>query len=101
MRKTIMVCTQQPPTTCVDVSSLETYLVPQYLQNIPTGIDSHGYYVSVSHDRSTYILKARLDRTFATLKHKDDVDGQVLGCNCDDPIFCITANKSENPQSRR
>ncbi|OGZ99224.1 MAG: hypothetical protein A3D57_05580 [Candidatus Sungbacteria bacterium RIFCSPHIGHO2_02_FULL_46_12] len=86
-----------PPTTsgCYPISVLDSFLSPDFITRVPRerfeeiGHDIYQY--GVSPDGSQVVLKAALDKERPVLK--SDLDGNVFGCNCDDPNYCIRVNK--------
>jgi len=81
---------------CVDVENLEEFLVPLYIPSMPIpparGVVDARYEVSVSIDKSKYVLKATpLFGNHPALENASgDVDGNVLSCDCVDPAYCLT-----------
>lgn len=80
---------------CADIEALESHLVPNYIPVFPKDslassrhVGRHPQYqIAVHEDRKSYVLKAQLEDTdFTALKV--DLDGKILGCNCDDPNYC-------------
>ena len=79
---------------CSTIDVLESYLVPKYLLEIPKD-PIYGYQnfqIAVSLDQETVILKTILegDNNIANIALQNDIDGYVLGCNCNDPRFCVS-----------
>ena len=81
--------------TCQDASVLQKYLTKEYLGGSRV-FDSTGtadslpkYSYASSNDGGHYVLKTDLrDRNNLILKN--DLDGNVLGCNCDDSALCLS-----------
>ncbi|TSC78883.1 MAG: hypothetical protein G01um101433_73 [Parcubacteria group bacterium Gr01-1014_33] len=80
--------------TCQDASILQNHLFPKYIPIIPRDrlADSGhpNYQIAVSSDRQQYVLQAVLEDKKSSVLQFLDIDGQVLGCECDDPIYCAT-----------
>lgn len=79
--------------TCQDISLLQQYLLPTYILAIPKDrlvTSGHpNYQIAISSDRKSYILRAVLeDKKYPALGY-NDIDGQVFGCDCDDPSYCV------------
>lgn len=75
------------PLQCDNVGDLGLYLVPHYLRKIPDPMDPDAYRVSFSPDRTAYVLRTTLDVGYPALQQ--DIDGNILGCDCNDPVYCI------------
>jgi len=82
---------------CQDTSSLEI-LVPDIIATMPHEVkeaEGHPSYQYASLDGSQYVLKA----TFENAKRpalETDLDGIILGCDCDDPNYCVGSNLINN-----
>lgn len=69
-------------------------LIGKYMSNVPfdpinSGINVYMY----TGNGSNFILKANLENvdnpSLSASFFEDDLDGQVMGCDCDDPAYCI------------
>jgi hypothetical protein len=89
------------PPMCSSVDILKSYFPNRYSIIIPEDpLISNGhpnFEIAISLDRKEYVLRAILEgnNSIADLVLKNDIDGFVLGCNCNDPSFCVMelANK--------
>jgi prepilin-type N-terminal cleavage/methylation domain-containing protein len=79
-------------TPCGGSNALENALETDYITSVPCdpGINSYEYWVAP--DKNGYVLKATLENSDNPALY-DDVDnpdgGTVLGCDCDDPEYCL------------
>lgn len=85
----------QPPSACLDITAVGDYLLrDQIMPSIasdPLVSTSHdNYKVAVSGDRKSYVIRAVLGNNDNSVL-KSDIDGNVLGCNCNDPNYCVTS----------
>jgi len=74
---------------CESIGALESYLIlPERRLLEDIYLDPAEFQIAVSSDRDIYVLRT-------VLENKDhyalvtDLDGSVLGCNCDDPSYCV------------
>lgn len=81
--------------SCSNIEILEEHLVPNYMSRIPNDpinvSNSPPYQVAISTDRKFYVFKVKLEKK----RHNNlgnDVDGNVMGCNCDDPYYCVVGD---------
>lgn len=76
---------------CSPVSELDIVLSPNFIPSVPHERfkegDHVGYKYAVSADGLKLVLLANLDKEHAALE--SDWDGNVFGCNCNDPNYCI------------
>jgi hypothetical protein len=83
-----------PPVTdgCSDINILSSYLVPKYMSVLPIEPEKESkhpqYQIEISPNREDYVLKAVLGESSNSALSRD-LDGQVLGCQCDDPNYCV------------
>jgi hypothetical protein len=70
---------------CQGASILEKHMEPYYLHKKPTD----EFNVAVSEDGYRYVLQVPMSDV-ATILLENDKDGQILGCDCDDPNYCVT-----------
>ena len=63
-----------------------------FLSNSFTAQLTEGYPVdvSVSSDALHYVLQSKGGGFEDNVITNSDIDGQVLGCDCDDPNYCVT-----------
>lgn len=76
------------PGECVSISRAEKYLVPTYVNELPEGRFS----VSVSEDKKQFVLRTKVKPDSDVLLGSgpnQDQDGEILGCGCDDPYYCL------------
>ncbi len=77
---------------CPELSLLENDLVKnKFISAIPKDPLGPQYNFSVSADRKQYILKAVLEnKEHSRLNSGEDLDGFVMGCDCNDPNYCVS-----------
>lgn len=82
---------------CQDTAPLEVLVSPGYIAAIPHDRkESEGhppYQYAVSADGSQYVIKAVLTRNVS--RSESDLDGIILGCDCNDPNFCVGSSNLE------
>ena len=82
-----------PQTSCTDISFLDTHLAPLFIPQVPRdrllSQDHPNYQIAIRPDRKKYVVKAVLeDPSNTALNEGHDVDGNKLGCDCNDPVLC-------------
>ena len=85
---------------CQKGENLSRYLVSGYLNFYPVSLRDN-MNVSVSDDGLRYVLQTKISAISQTLL-TNDVDGIILGCDCNDPNFCFVESheNSERLQER-
>lgn len=81
---------------CQEITILKPSLEPTYIQTIPEDprrkiftIQNHpNYQIAIAKDGSSYVLKTTI-RNKENRVLQSDLDGNVLGCDCNDPNYCI------------
>jgi len=93
-----------PPlsSACSAIDAIKEHLVPTYMLDIPHDSlvyqGNPDYQIAVAPDRKTYVIRALLiDSDEAALNSDVDVDGKQLGCDCDDPNYCVTQANFDLP----
>ena len=66
--------------------------MPYYLSSLPSG----PYNIAVSSTGDQFVLRTDISLGLNTFLGSDK-DGQVLGCECDDPYYCVTEHV-EDPE---
>lgn len=90
---------QYPPlnTSCQNIEALRPFLEKKYISVLPHdpyAKDGYqDYAVSVSQDHQQIILRALLKNRDASSLTRD-ADGMVLGCECNDPYYCVFQDMS-------
>ena len=83
---------------CHHISVLDDFLIPVFVPAVPREqFEAKGhppYEYASSGDGSRYVLKATIEKESSALQQ--DLDESVLGCNCDDPNYCVGINKNIN-----
>lgn len=86
-----------PPATlsCADIGVLAPYLIPNYVSRVSSDPEiSKGhpnYMVAINSQRKRFVLRALLENKESSVL-KNDLDGNIMGCDCDDPNYCIGSN---------
>ncbi|KKS37751.1 MAG: hypothetical protein A3G49_05635 [Candidatus Sungbacteria bacterium RIFCSPLOWO2_12_FULL_41_11] len=82
---------------CQEVSILKQYLIPEFLgeRDAVYGYPANyanppRYFYANSPDGRQFVLKTLLTKDSSALKN--DLDGTILGCNCDDPNYCTSGS---------
>ena len=76
---------------CVPVTSVTTelmtagFLPKNFAEKLP---ESYPIHISVSSDSLNYVLESEGKGFTGNSILASDVDGVILGCNCDDPNYC-------------
>ena len=77
---------------CIAVEAVSSQLIEAGFQKSFTTQLALGYPIklSVSSDALHYVLESVGSAFKDSSVLTTDVDGQILGCNCDDPNYCVT-----------
>ena len=77
---------------CIAVETVSSQLIEAGFQKSFTTQLALGYPIklSVSSDALHYVLESEGSGFKDSSVLTTDVDGQILGCNCDDPNYCVT-----------
>jgi type II secretion system protein G len=71
-----------PGSGCDAWSTMKAALEPSYMTSVPKDPGTYAYFYESDLDAQAYVLKAQLENANTALK--DDVNGTVNGCVCDD-----------------
>ena len=63
-------------------------------EELPSGSAAKNYQVSVSNDGYRYVLRTSAKGGSEILLESDS-DGTILGCLCDDPVYCTTEHAED------
>ncbi len=69
-------------------SAITSALEPDYISSVPVDPGNGSYEYWVDTDNQSHVLNATLEDSNSPALN-GDLDGSVLGCNCDDPEYCI------------
>ena len=77
---------------CIAVETVSPQLIEAGFQKSFTTQLALGYPIklSVSSDALHYVLESEGSGFKDSSVLTTDIDGQILGCNCDDPNYCVT-----------
>lgn len=65
-------------------------LIEKYMSDVPSDPSNSGENVYMYAGSGTnYTLRAYLENADDSAFLSDDLDGQVMGCDCNDPAYCI------------
>ena len=70
-------------------SAMETALETDYIASVPGDPGTNTYEYWVASDKNGYVLKATLENSDNPALDDDIDGGNVLGCDCDDPAYCL------------
>lgn len=88
---------------CQNTDVLGDYFVPNWTPKMPQErfiSDGHPpYQFAISSDGDSFVVKATFYEQRSKLDQKrldEDLDGIILGCNCDDPNYCVGSTNLAN-----
>ena len=82
----------------IDNGLFKSYLIPKYIPSDNALVfQSDGKFeIAVGSNKKTYVIKTILEnKNSVSLRDTLDVDGDILGCDCNDPAFCVIPQTSK------
>ncbi len=70
-------------------AAMETALETDYIASVPSDPGTNTYEYWVASGNQGYVLKAALENPDNPALDNDVEGDDVLGCNCDDPNYCL------------